>query len=85
LASKDYSKIIFSIRKTKYYDENTIIEAQDSKRQADVYIFCLLKHKVQETLDPLDLEQWNFYILPTNVIDKEMKDSKQIYTAPIKW
>jgi hypothetical protein len=75
---KDYSKIRFSIRKTKYYDENTIIETQEPKRQADIYIFCLLKHKVQETLDPLDLEQWNFYILPTNIIDKEMKGNKEI-------
>lgn len=75
---KKYSEITFSIRKTKYWDENTNVQAQESKRQADIYVFCLLKHKVQETLNPLDLNQWDFYILPTSVIDKEMRDSKQI-------
>ncbi len=75
---KKYSEISFSIRKTKYWDENTNLLAQESKRQADIYVFCLLKHKVQETLNPLDLNQWDFYILPSSVIDKEMGDSKRI-------
>jgi len=75
---KKYSEIRFSIRKTKYWNENTNVQAQESKRQAGIYIFCVLKHKVQETLNPLDLNQWDFYILPTSVIDKEMGDSKQI-------
>ncbi|MCD4843208.1 MAG: hypothetical protein K8R25_01850 [Methanosarcinales archaeon] len=75
---KKYSEISFSIRKTKYWDENTNIQAQESKRQADIYVFCLLKHKVQETLNPLDLNQWDFYILSSSVINKEMGDSKHI-------
>jgi len=87
---KKYSEITFSIRKTKYWDENTNLLAQESKRQADIYVFCLLKHKVQETLNPLDLNQWDFYILPSSVIDKEMGDSKRITSkklmslAPVK-
>jgi len=75
---KNYSEIRFSIRKTKYWNEHTNIQAQKSKRQSDIYIFCLLKHKVQETLNPLDLNQWDFYIMSTSVIDKEIGDSKQI-------
>jgi len=75
---KNYSETRFSIPKTRYWDEHTNIQAQESKRQSDIYIFCLLKHKVQETLDPLNLNQWDFYILSTSVIDKELGDSKQI-------
>jgi hypothetical protein len=75
---KKYSEISFSIRKTKYWDENTNLQARESKRQTDIYIFCLLKHKVQETLNPLDLNQWDFYILSSSVIDKEMEDRKKI-------
>jgi hypothetical protein len=28
-----------------------------------VYVFCHLKHKDQHTIDPLKLEQWDFYVL----------------------
>ena len=75
---KKFSDIIFSIRKTKAWDETTNIQSKNSIRQADLYIFCLLKHKIQETLNPLDLNQWEFYILPTDVINKELNESKQV-------
>ncbi|WP_330334493.1 hypothetical protein OHS33_35225 [Streptomyces sp. NBC_00536] len=39
-------------------------------RRADVYVFCLLDHQNKKTLDPLDLAQWTFYVLPTSVLDE---------------
>jgi hypothetical protein len=60
---EEYSKIEFSIGPTKEYNPDTNKLATESKRQSDIYVFCLLSHKDKETLDPLDLDQWEFYIL----------------------
>jgi hypothetical protein len=40
------------------------------KRQSDIYIFCLLSHREQLTLNPLNIDQWEFYLLPTAYLDK---------------
>ena len=49
------------------------------KRVAHVYVFCLLKHKCQETIDPLNVEQWEFYVVPTSKLDRsKWKDNKRI-------
>ncbi len=59
---KAYSTVSFSI-KSKQLADNT------STRHADVYVFCLLKHKIQAELDPTKLEQWAFYVLSTQTIN----------------
>ncbi len=41
----------------------------ERKRQADVYVFALLSHRDKATLDPLNVAQWEFYILPAAVLD----------------
>jgi hypothetical protein len=75
---KDYSKPIFGIPKTIAWDYKENIYDTEKKRQADVYVFALLAHKDKETLNPLDTKQWEFYILDTKVINREMKDAKLI-------
>lgn len=75
---KELSNITFGIGKTRGYDELTNMLDSESKRQADIYIFCLLNHKIQDTIDPLDMDQWGFYILPTSVLDAEVGDQKRI-------
>jgi len=35
------------------------------QRHADVYVFCLLKHEDKQTVDPLNLHHWDFYVLST--------------------
>jgi len=46
---KKYSTISFSIKPARYWDSKTNIQNKDPKRHADVYVFCLLKHKEQIT------------------------------------
>ncbi len=65
---KKYSSIVFSIKPSKYWDTTTNLESE-SKRHSDVYVFCHLKHKDQETINPLKLEQWDFYVVPTSIFD----------------
>jgi hypothetical protein len=60
---KKLSVITFNTKASRYWDSETNIQSKDSKRQADVYIFCLLKHADKSTINPLVLEQWEFYVL----------------------
>ena len=75
-SQKKFSNIIFSIKSSRALEGET--QLGEPKRQADVYVFCLLKHKVQETIDPLKLEQWEFYVLPTYKIDNYKRSKSSI-------
>ena len=75
---ENYSKIIFDIRPTRDFDEYAINSDAECKRRSNVYIFCLLAHKDQETLNPLNLEQWKFYILLTSILDQKLHNQKTI-------
>jgi hypothetical protein len=68
-SQKRYSSIQFLTRKTRPWDPDTGLQAAEAKRQAEVYVFALLAHKVKANLDPLDLSQWRFYVLPTVKLD----------------
>jgi len=68
-AQKKLSTISFSTKSAIDLD-NLQYEA---KRHADVYAFCLLKHENKLTVDPLNMNQWEFYILAT----KELNDYKR--------
>jgi hypothetical protein len=71
------STIRFSIRKTSrlFPETNTY---SDLKRHSDLYVFCLLKHKDRETINPLKLEQWEFYVVKTAVLDEKYKNQISI-------
>lgn len=63
------SKILFSIKPTKEWDKDNNRYSEEIKRQADVYVFCLLKHKDRNTIDPLNLSQWDFYVVSTEQLN----------------
>jgi len=60
---RDVSRIIFSIPPTRAWNAQTNRYALETQRQADVYVFALLHHKEQDTVNPLDLAQWTFFVV----------------------
>lgn len=40
------------------------------KRQSDIYVFCLNTGTTETESNPLNLDNWEFYVVPTNVINK---------------
>lgn len=64
------SKITFTTKSALSWDNLTNKRSSQKKRHADVYVFCLLKHKDKQTVDPLNMDQWEFYVLAT----KELND-----------
>ncbi len=75
---KQLSAIGFDIRPTTGWDAGTNTTSITRRRQADVYVFALLKHQDKATLDPLNVEQWDFFILPASVLDSKMPSQKRI-------
>ena len=54
------------------------------ERQNDIYVFCLLLGNTREEANPLNLNNWEFYIVPTSVINKECKEANTIRLGKIK-
>lgn len=52
--------------------------ASECARQSDVYVFCLLNHKEQDTINPLDTAQWRFFVLPTSILNAKAGKQKTI-------
>lgn len=72
------SIITFDIRPTRHWDASTNARSLESKRQADLYVFSLLAHKDKVTLDPLDVAQWEFYLVRTADLNASFPTQKSI-------
>jgi hypothetical protein len=81
---KRYSLIQFSTRKTLAWDPETDVMESTARRQAQVYVFALLAHKEVKTLDPLDVSQWRFFVLPTQVLDARSRSQHSITLPSLK-
>lgn len=75
---KELSSISFSIRPTYWYITEINKRDEKIKRQSDVYVFCLLAHQDQITLNPLEMTQRDFYILPTRILEQKIPIQKTI-------
>lgn len=72
------SAISFRTPKTLAWDPETNQQDRESKRQADVYVFALLWHQDKPTIDPLNVRHWQFYVLPTAVLDDRTRSQHSI-------
>ena len=58
------------IAETRFWDGLDCVG--EKKRRADAHVFCVLKHKDQETSNPLDLAQWDFYPVATRKLNTSL-------------
>ena len=69
-----YSDVSFDIGAS----QDVCAETSEKDRRSDVYVFCLLDHKNQQTIDPTDLSQWTFYVIATELLDEARPGQKSI-------
>ena len=63
----------------------TNVKKQTEKvRNNDVYVFVINTGKTKKDADPLKLESWEFYVIPTSVINEECGDHKSISLSKVK-
>lgn len=72
------SKISFGIAPTQGWNAETNEYSRDAARQADLYVFCLLKHQDQASINPLELAQWDFLVVPTWILNRDAPRQKSI-------
>jgi hypothetical protein len=83
-AQKAPSVISFDIAPTRSWDGATNVMAAEVRRQADLYVFALLAHQDKATLDPMDVSQWVFFVLPTAVLNARLPSQKQLGLAGLR-
>ncbi|TLM65008.1 MAG: hypothetical protein FDZ70_11320 [Actinobacteria bacterium] len=75
---RQLSTIQFVVPARRPYDGNTGEMESTPRRSAHVYVFALLAHADKPTVDPLKLDQWEFYVLPTRVLDERRRSQHSI-------
>lgn len=78
------SQIMFVVPKTRTWDANTNVQSREARRQADVYVFALLAHTDKTTIDPLNVNQWQFYVLPTTALNARARSQHSITLKSLK-
>ena len=72
------STISFNCAPSRAWDPETNRQSNVKRRQAEVYVFALLAHQHQATLDPLDVAEWEFYVVPTVTLDRRERSQHSI-------
>jgi hypothetical protein len=80
---KQYSSISFDIKPTKTLLEDNKYSTH-ATRQADIYVFCLLHHQDQKTINPMNLDQWTFYLTTTETLNRTLSEQKSISISTIE-
>ena len=75
---KKISTIIFSIKPARLWNSGNGKQEPNVKRHADIYVMCLLKNKNQNTINPLDMDQWDFYVLSRIELDNYKRSQYSI-------
>ena len=82
---KSLSRPAFSIRKSLEWLPESGEYVGESRRQSDVYVFCLLAFQDYKTsLNPLDLAQWEFYVVATKEIDRAFGERKYLLLRQVR-
>lgn len=71
------AQIRFDIGKKLAWDNATATYAANAKRNCDLYVFCLFIAMTKDT-SLLDLDYWDFYVLPTSVLNEKIPNQKGI-------
>jgi hypothetical protein len=78
------SRVSFSIAPARQWSHNPVRLVGEPQRHADVYVFCLLAHQDRDTLDPLQVAQWQFFVVPTYRIDSQFPVQKSLALSSVR-
>ena len=81
---KKPSAISFNIAKKRPWDPETNQYGETRVRSADIYVFCLLTPKNGRTVNPLELTQWEFYILPKRTLNSSLGNQETVSLSRLK-
>ncbi|MDE0112076.1 MAG: hypothetical protein OXN84_07320 [Albidovulum sp.] len=53
-------------------------QPDEPRRWADIYVLCLEKETDPDSINPLDLSQWEYFVIPASRLDNEFPDRKTV-------
>lgn len=67
---------------------NSSYESEETEnkfeRQNDIYVFCLNTGNTKETSNPMNVNNWEFYIVSTAIINEQCGDNKHISLGRVR-
>ena len=75
-----FSQIKFDIGKKVAWTENTY--TSEPKRNCDLYVFCVFTAHTRD-ISVLNLDYWDFYVLPTSVLNEKIPKQKSIILSSL--
>lgn len=78
------STISFTIKPAIGWDVTTNTYAVERKRQADIYVFCVFTPTDKAIADPLNLDQWDFYVMSTDRLNTAVGEQKTITLSSLR-
>lgn len=72
-----FAQIRFDIGKKLAWSNETASYSSEAKRNCDLYVFCLFTAKTK-AVSFLDLDYWDFYVLPTSILNEKVPVQKGI-------
>jgi hypothetical protein len=73
-----HSVIQFNVEKRRGWKLETHKLDVETSFDSDVHVFALLNHKDGSMIDPMDLSQWEFYVLATRALDTRARGPQSI-------
>lgn len=80
-AQKRPFALTFGIAPTWGWDAATNTTSDLHRRQANLYVFAVLDHAEKFAVDPLNVAQWTFYVVPAATLDAHCGGQKTIRLA----
>lgn len=73
-------------KKVAYWDEalGRRLPLDPPRRMADLYVLCHFKETDRSKANPLQPDQWDFYVLATTTIDENFGDQKKVALTRIQ-
>ncbi|AYN04633.1 hypothetical protein [Flavobacterium sp. 140616W15] len=81
---KKLSSISFSTKLSQPWNSEIDKRSTIPIRSADVYVFCLLHHLNKPTINPLNLNHWEFYVLSTEELNNYKRSQHSITLNSLK-
>ena len=78
------SPISFSIRKAIFWNEATGKYEGEPTRSAKCYVFCCHPETDQAKVNVLDVQAWDFYVVPVETINSTLGQQKSVSLATVQ-
>jgi hypothetical protein len=78
------SHISFDLKERLSWDAATNTYRVEPRRPADCYVFCVYAEKDRRRANVLDLDMWEFYVVPTQQINRQLGSQKTASLSTIE-